>query len=375
MSSPPSAFDHDMMRIALRMAARGLGNTAPNPAVGAVIANETTGEVIARGWTQPGGRPHAETEAIRRAGTRARGQTLYVTLEPCAHFGKTPPCADAIVAAGLKRVVVGTRDPDSRTAGAGIAKLRAAGINVTENVLEPDARWTTLGHILRFTQKRPFVTLKIATDADGHIAPGDGTAPRWVTGPEARAAGHMLRARADAILIGAGTLRADNPDLTCRLPGLTHRSPVRVVLAGSSPLDPTAKLFTTAAQVPVLVLRAGEAPPSDRNLAATGAEILALPDQSIATVLETLAARGITRLLVEGGPAVWRSFAESGLVDEVALFMAGPPNAEKSAFALQHHAHIGLPSVGQLKPPLTLHKTDCRPVGTDTMWSLRRADA
>jgi len=350
-----------MMRIALRVAARGLGNTAPNPAVGAVIANETTGEVIARGWTQPGGRPHAETEAIRRAGTRARGQTLYVTLEPCAHFGKTPPCADAIVAAGLKRVVVGTRDPDPRTAGEGIAKLRAAGINITENVIEPEARWTTLGHILRVTQKRPFVTVKIATDADGHIAPGDGTAPRWVTGPEARASGHMLRARADAILIGAGTLRADNPDLTCRLPGLTHRSPIRVILAGSSPLDPTAKLVTTAAKIPVLVLRAGAALPSDRDLAATGAEIIALPDQSIATALEALAARGVTRLLVEGGPTVWRSFAGSGLVDEVSLFMAGPPHAEKAAFALQLYASA-----------LTLHKTDCRPVGTDTMWCLRR---
>ncbi|MBA4131368.1 MAG: bifunctional diaminohydroxyphosphoribosylaminopyrimidine deaminase/5-amino-6-(5-phosphoribosylamino)uracil reductase RibD [Hyphomicrobium sp.] len=362
MTAAPSPFDLDMMRIALRIAARGLGNAAPNPAVGAVIADEATGEVIARGWTQPGGRPHAETEAIRRAGSRARGATLYVTLEPCAHFGKTPPCADAIVAAGVKRVVVGTGDPDPRTAGEGIAKLRTAGVNVTENVLEPEARWLTLGHILRITQKRPFVALKIATDGNGHIAPGDGTAPRWVTGAEARASGHLLRAESDAILIGAGTLRADNPDLTCRLPGLAHRSPVRVVLAGRSALDPTAKLFSTATQTPVLIVRAGTALPSDHDLAATGAHVLELPDQNIATVLEALAARGITRLLVEGGPAVWRSFAESGFVDEVALFMAGPPNAEKAAFALQHHLR-----------GLTLLKTDCRPVGTDTMWRLRRA--
>jgi diaminohydroxyphosphoribosylaminopyrimidine deaminase/5-amino-6-(5-phosphoribosylamino)uracil reductase len=363
-ASKPSPFDLDMMRIALHLAARGLGNTAPNPAVGAVIADEATGEVIARGWTQPGGRPHAETEAIRRAGPGARGTTLYVTLEPCAHFGKTPPCADAIVAAGLKRVVIGTGDPDPRTAGSGAAKLRAAGVSVTANVLETEARWLTLGHILRITEKRPFVTLKIATDADGHVAPGDGTAPHWVTGPQARASGHLLRARADAILIGAGTLRADNPDLTCRLPGLARSSPVRVILAGRAPLDPTAKLFTTAAQVPVLILRAGAVLPSDHDLAATGAEVLALPDQSIATALEALAARGITRLLVEGGPAVWRSFADSGLVDDVALFMAGPPNAEKAAFALQRYVS-----------PLTLHKTDCRPVGADTMWRLRRADA
>jgi diaminohydroxyphosphoribosylaminopyrimidine deaminase/5-amino-6-(5-phosphoribosylamino)uracil reductase len=355
-------FDLDMMRIALRIAARGLGNTAPNPAVGAVIADETTGEVIARGWTQPGGRPHAETEAIRRAGERARGKTLYVTLEPCAHFGKTPPCADAIVAACVQRVVVGCGDPDPRTAGEGIAKLRAAGITVTENVLEPQSRWLTLGHILRITQQRPFVTLKLATDANGHIAPGDGTAPRWVTGPEARASGHTLRAQSDAILIGAGTLRADNPELTCRLPGLAHRSPVRVVLAGRSALDPTAKLFATATKVPVLVLRGGTALPSDHDLAALGTEVLEMPDSRIATALEALAARGITRLLVEGGPTLWRSFADTGLVDEVALFMAGPPDGEKSAFALQHHLR-----------GLTLLKTDCRPVGTDTMWRLRRA--
>ncbi len=361
---PPSAFDLDMMRIAQRLAARGLGNTAPNPAVGAVIANEATGEVIARGWTQPGGRPHAETEAIRRAGVRARGATLYVTLEPCAHFGKTPPCADAIIAAGLKRIAVGTRDPDPRTAGEGIAKLRAAGLAVIENVLEPESRWLTLGHILRITQKRPFVTLKIATAADGLITPGDGTAPRWVTGPEARAAGHKIRAEADAILVGAGTLRADNPDLTCRLPGLAHRSPVRVVLAGRAPLDPSAKLFATAAQVPVLIVRAGAALPSDRDLAAAGADVLELPDGSIPAVLEMLAARGITRLLVEGGPAVWRSMADAGLIDEVTLFMAGPPDEQKAASALQHH-------LGRL----SLQKTDCRLVGSDTMWRLRPTGA
>lgn len=369
MSAAPSPLDLDMMRIALRMATRGLGNTAPNPAVGAVIANETTGEVIARGWTQPGGRPHAETEAIRRAGGRAGGASLYVTLEPCAHFGKTAPCADAIAAAGITRVVVGTGDPDPRTAGQGIAKLRTAGVAVTENVLEPEARWLTLGHILRVTQKRPFVTLKIATDADGSIAPGDGTAPRWVTGPQARAAGHKLRAEADAILIGAGTLRADDPELTCRLPGLANRSPVRVVLAGRAALDPSAKLFATATQVPVLIVRAGAARPSDHDLATAGADVLELPPvreslDRIPAVLEMLAARGITRLLVEGGPKVWRGFADAGLIDEVALFMAGPADEQKAAFALQHH-------LGRLK----LQKTDCRPVGSDTMWRLRPVSA
>ncbi len=227
---------------------------------------------------------------------------------------------------------------------------------------EPEAHWLTLGHILRVTQQRPFVTLKIATDREGHIARGDGTAPRWVTGPEARAAGHLLRAEADAILIGAGTLRADNPDLTCRLPGLARRSPSRIVLAGRSSLDPSARLFATATAVPVLVLRAGAALNSDHDLAARGAEVLELPGQSIATTLAALAARGVTRLLVEGGPAVWQSFAACGLADEVVLFMAGPANAQKAAFALQHHI-----------PGLTMRTADCRPVGGDTMWRLRRA--
>ena len=364
MSATPSTFDLDMMRIAVRMAMRGLGRCAPNPAVGAVIADEASGEVIARGWTQPGGRPHAETEAIRRAGDRARGATLYVTLEPCAHFGRTPPCADAIIAAGLRRVVVGTGDPDPRTAGAGVAKLRAAGLSVTEHGLEADARWVTLGHLLRVTQKRPFVTLKLATDAAGLIAIGDGTQPRWVTGAEARAAGHMLRAEADAILIGAGTLRADNPDLTCRLPGLSSRSPIRIVLAGRERIDPSAKLFATSGEVPVIVLRSGAARPDDHDLAAAGAEIVDVPQTTIPTVLEMLAGRGITRVLVEGGPAVWRSFAQSGFVDEVILFMAGAGDRQQAGAALDRYLE-----------GLTLDKMDRRPFGPDTMWRLRRAGA
>lgn len=361
-----SPFDREMMRIALRMGQRGLGNTAPNPAVGAVIADEATGEIVARGWTQPGGRPHAETEAICRAGERARGMTLYVTLEPCAHFGKTPPCADAIIAAGLKRVVVGVGDPDPRTAGQGIARLSASGIEVCENVLEAEARWLTLGHILRVTQNRPFVTLKIATAADGSIAPGDGTAPRWVTGPEARAAGHKLRAEADAILVGAGTVRADNPDLTCRLPGLASRSPVRVILAGRAPLDPRAKLFATARTLPVIVMRAGAALPQDGDLAAQGADVIELGDRRPVTALNALAERGVTRLLVEGGPSVWMNFAGAGLVDAVVLFMAGHAAAEDGKARAVLAERLG---------PLQLEPIEQRTLGPDTMWHLRRVGA
>lgn len=364
--SVPTSFDIDMMRIALRMGARGLGQTAPNPAVGAVIADEETGEVVARGWTQPGGRPHAETEAIRRAGEKARGKTLYVTLEPCAHHGKTPPCADAIIKAGLKRVVVGVGDPDPRTAGQGIARLRAAGIDVTAHVLDDEARWLTLGHILRLTADRPFVTLKLATDADGHIPRGDGTAPRWATGPEARAAGHLLRAQADAILIGSGTLIADDPDLTCRLPGLAHRSPIRVVVAGATPLPAGARLFQSASAGPVWVIQPAADTPEMKAKDAHGIETIAI-DTSASRVqplaiARVLAARGMTRLLVEGGPALWRAFDAEGLADEVALFVAGHrASAGDAAAILKRHLATG-----------TYKLIGRRSVGGDTLWRWAR---
>jgi len=364
MTRPVPPFDLAMMRIALRMAERGLGTAAPNPAVGAVIADEATGEVIARGWTQPGGRPHAETEALGRAGARARGTTLYVTLEPCAHHGQTPPCTDAVIAAGVRRVVIGVGDPDPRTAGEGIARLRDAGLTVSVGVLDREARWVTLGHILRITEQRPLVTLKLATDAAGAVAPGDGGAPRWVTGPDARAAGHLLRAEADAILVGAGTVAADNPELTCRLPGLAARSPVRIVLGGSNRLDPAARLFATARTVPVIVYRDGTNLAEDRQLEASGAEVVPLPESSLPAVLAHLAGRGLTRLLVEGGPKVWRSFAEAGLVDEVVLFMAGHGGTSDALRALE--AHLGA---------IALEMADRRPVGPDTMWRLRRVGA
>ena len=203
-------FDHHMMGIALTLARRGFGTTAPNPSVGAVIADEATGEVIARGLTRPGGRPHAETQALERAGERARGATLYVTLEPCAHHGKTPPCADAVIAAGIRRVVIGAGDPDPRVAGEGSARMRAAGILVETGLLADEADWVTRGHILRVTEQRPFVQLKMALSAEGHVPRGKGGAPKFVTGAEARAAGHLLRAEADAILVGSGTFISES---------------------------------------------------------------------------------------------------------------------------------------------------------------------
>jgi len=276
-----SAFDTHMMDVALVLARRALGTTAPNPAVGAVIADETTGEVIARGATRPGGRPHAETEALARAGTRARGATLYVTLEPCAHYGQTPPCADAVVRAEVRRVVIGIEDPDPRTRGDGIRRLEAAGIAVDVGCRAEAAHWTALGHILRITRRRPFVELKMALADDGSVPRGaDGTA-RIVTGAEARAAAHMLRAEADAILIGGGTARDDDPALTCRLPGLAARSPIRVVLSRGLDLSPDLTVIRTAREVATWIFTGEDADAAHvRRLEAAGVRVFRLAGQS-----------------------------------------------------------------------------------------------
>ncbi|MBL8566523.1 MAG: bifunctional diaminohydroxyphosphoribosylaminopyrimidine deaminase/5-amino-6-(5-phosphoribosylamino)uracil reductase RibD [Hyphomicrobiaceae bacterium] len=341
---PPTAgdqhrIDHHMMGIALRMARRGLGQTAPNPTVGAVIVEPQTGEVIARGWTQTGGRPHAEPVALAQAGARARGATMYVTLEPCSHHGKTPPCSDAVLAAGIARLVVALQDPDPRVSGRGLEQIRRAGVAVTRGVRAEEAHWLTRGHIVRVTERRPFVQLKIAVGADGRVPRGAGGEPVFVTGAEARARGHLMRAEADAILVGHGTVRDDDPDLTCRLPGLAHRSPRRVVLAADVAGLAESRLARSARMVPVQLFTASGA--QTQTLGTLGVEVsptrlvagrLWLPD-----VLEALAQSGITRLLVEGGPGVWASFVRHGLFDEVVLFHArggGQPVAEEAARAV-----------------------------------------
>lgn len=319
-------FDRHMMAIALRMARRGLGRTRPNPSVGAVIADEKSGEVIARAVTADGGRPHAETQALRAAGARARGATMYVTLEPCSHHGQTGPCADAIISAGVKRVVCAIEDPDPRVAGRGLDRLRAAGVDVRRGVLAPEARWLARGHIVRVTERRPFVTLKLALDANGDAPRGRGQ-PTWVTGPLARASGHLMRAKADAILVGSATIRDDDPELTCRLPGLEASSPIRVVLARSLDIDSGKTVLATARTVPTWLV-AGPNADAERAAAlkAAGVDVIAaevVQDRLwLPSVMEALAARGVTRLLVEGGPKVWRAFADAALVDEVAVFSA-----------------------------------------------------
>ncbi|MEM8643899.1 MAG: bifunctional diaminohydroxyphosphoribosylaminopyrimidine deaminase/5-amino-6-(5-phosphoribosylamino)uracil reductase RibD [Pseudomonadota bacterium] len=324
--------DAHYMSQAIRIARRGLGQVWPNPAVGAVVV-DPSGEIIGRGWTAPGGRPHAEAIALDHAGHRAEGSTLYVTLEPCAHEGgRGAPCSGAIVAAKVKRVVIGIRDPDPRTAGRGIEKLASAGVEVTEGVLAAEAASVTLGHLLRVTEGRPAVTLKLAMGSDGRIPQGDGK-PVWTTGPQARSHGHLLRATHDAILVGRRTVAADNPSLTCRLPGLSDRSPVRVVMDGRLRTQPTATLFEDS-MVPVWLLCAADEPqPNAASLQNRGAEIVPVPVHDLGMIdpqhaLEALAHRGITRVLIEGGPSVAEAFADADLVDEAVIYQGPNPVGE-----------------------------------------------
>jgi diaminohydroxyphosphoribosylaminopyrimidine deaminase / 5-amino-6-(5-phosphoribosylamino)uracil reductase len=366
--APHSAFDSHMMAIALRLAARGLGRTAPNPAVGAVIADETTGEVIARGWTAPGGRPHAETEAIARAGARARGATMYVTLEPCSHYGATPPCADAIVAAGCKRVVCAIEDPDPRVAGRGLGRLREAGIAVARGLMADAAHWMAAGHILRVTERRPLVVVKLALGADGTVPRGAQGQPVWATSPEARACGHMMRARTDAILVGRGTVVDDDPLLTCRLPGLEDRSPTRVILARRLERLHASRLALTAPERGLWVI-CGEQSDAGK-LEAMGARIFRVPEIGgalwLPSVMETLVAEGVTRLLVEGGPGMWRAFSQAGLVDEAVMFHA---RARGGAALSQPHAMAALQ---RYAATTNLQLFDHRTVGGDDMMVWRR---
>jgi diaminohydroxyphosphoribosylaminopyrimidine deaminase/5-amino-6-(5-phosphoribosylamino)uracil reductase len=320
--------DERFMDLALALGRRGLGNAWPNPAVGAVVVDTAGGApvIVGRGWTQPGGRPHAEAEALRRAGARARGATLYVTLEPCSHHGKTPPCVEAIIAAGIARVVSAIEDPNPEVAGQGHARLAADGIAVEVGLRGAAARRAHAGHFSRVRDGRPYVTLKLAVSADGKAGLA-GRKPAAITGEGARARVHLMRAMNDAILIGIGTALADDPRLTCRLLGLEERSPVRVVLDTALRLPSTTALVRTARTTPVWVV-AGPAAGEDaaRRLRSHGVEVLRCGATAgridLAAMLRLLAGRRITRLIVEGGPTVAASLIAAGLVDEAAIFRA-----------------------------------------------------
>lgn len=309
------------MRLALTLGRRGLGQVWPNPAVGCVIVKD--GRILGRGWTAVGGRPHAETQALAQAGPAAKGATVYVTLEPCAHTGQTPPCAQALINADVARVVVACDDPDPRVNGGGIAMLRASGMAVTTGVEESTARADHAGFLSRITRNRPFVTLKLATSLDGRIATQTGES-QWITGPDARRAVHALRATHDAVMVGAGTVRADNPQLTVRGMG-QRRQPVRVVLSTGADLPMDASLFQTADAVPVWMCHGADADVSRYLSQGIDSVPCALTAGQVDMVaaLKALADSGITRLFCEGGSAVAGSLLRSGLVDRLELFQAG----------------------------------------------------
>ncbi|MBU3000488.1 bifunctional diaminohydroxyphosphoribosylaminopyrimidine deaminase/5-amino-6-(5-phosphoribosylamino)uracil reductase RibD [Roseovarius nubinhibens] len=312
------------MREALRLGRSAMGSAWPNPAVGCVIV--AGDQIVGRGATAPGGRPHAEPQALAEAGAAARGATAYVTLEPCAHHGKTPPCAEALIKAGVARVVVAVGDSDPRVSGRGIEMLRKAGIEVVQGVLEDEARTDLAGFFLRIEEGRPWVTLKLASSFDGRIATASGHS-QWITGPEARQRVHEFRARHDAVMVGAGTARADNPMLTVR--GLdVPRQPVRVVVSRRLDVPLMSELARTASEVPVWMCHG---PDADRSLREAwqglGAELVECRlhgrQLEIGSVLQALGERGLTRVFCEGGGALAASLLSAGLVDELIGFTAG----------------------------------------------------
>ena len=316
------------MDAALALAQRALGRVAPNPAVGCVLVCD--GRAVARGWTQPGGRPHAEQEALRRTGGEAAGCSAYVTLEPCNHHGGTPPCTEALIAAGVDRCVVAMRDPDPRVAAQGIARLRDAGIEVVEGVREADAAALNAGYVRQRRDGRPEVTLKLATTLDGRIATRTGES-QWITGPQARRRAHLERARHDAVMVGSGTAARDDPRLTVRLAGQEARQPTRVVLDSRLSLPWTHALVREAHAIPTVALTRWDVS-SDRTAALNdaGVSVAHLPPDddgegtgvSLTGALTALGSRGMTRILVEGGGRLAGALMRADLVDRLVWFRA-----------------------------------------------------
>ena len=355
------------MRHALGLGARGLGNTWPNPAVGCVIVQGS--RIVGRGWTQPGGRPHAETMALAQAGAAARGATAYVTLEPCAHHGKTPPCAEALIAAGVARVVTALHDPDPRVAGQGHALLRGAGIAVTEGVEADAARVAHAGFLRRVTEGLPALTLKLATTLDGRIATASGES-RWITGPEARRHVHALRLAHDAVLVGAGTARADDPDLTVRDLGATHQ-PVRIVIDSRLMLSPDGRLGRSAGTSPVWLCHGPQASEAAGTAwLARGARLVrceAAQDGRVdpRDALRQLAAAGLTRILCEGGGQLAAALIRANLVTQVVAYAAGKLIGEEGRTAL---GPLGLTRLGDA-PTFDLAETARLGADVMTRWT------
>ena len=354
--------DTQHMAHALSLGQRGLGRTWPNPAVGCVIVNE--GRIVGRGWTQPGGRPHAEVMALRQSGPRARGATAYVTLEPCAHHGQTPPCAEALIAAGIARVVTGVTDPDPRVSGKGHASLRAAGIDVTENILADQACTANAGFLKRVTKGLPFVSLKLATTLDGRIATNTGES-RWITSPQSRRAVHALRLNHDAVLIGAGTARADDPDLTVRDIGATHQ-PIRIVIDARLSHSSQSRLGQTAKSSPVWLCHTDEALSEARAAwVNTGAILIECKAEhaqvNLTDAMHRLATLGLTRIFCEGGATLSASLIRDHLVDDLITFTAG------KLIGATGFAAIGPLPDAPLKDLPALSLINTHQIGPDTM--------
>ncbi len=352
------------MAAAVRLAGQGIYSTHPNPNVGCVIVND--GQVVGRGWHRCAGEPHAEILALREAGERARGADVYVTLEPCSHQGRTPPCAAALVAAGVGRVVAAMQDPNPLVAGQGLARLRDAGIAVETGLLENAARQLNPGFIRRMQHGRPWVRLKLAASLDGRTAMASGES-RWITGEAARRDVQRLRARSSAIVTGIGTALADDPSLNVRLDAAQlHgvepvRQPLRVVLDSQLQLPPSARLLSLPGET--LVVTANTDKSAWQPLQAAGAEVVALetggerPDP--AAVLDLLGERGSNEVLLECGPTLAGAFMAAGLVDELVLYLA-PHLMGDSARGLFH-----LPGLEKMQDRVQLEWVDVRRVGTD----------
>ncbi|MBV7410216.1 bifunctional diaminohydroxyphosphoribosylaminopyrimidine deaminase/5-amino-6-(5-phosphoribosylamino)uracil reductase RibD [Maritimibacter sp. DP1N21-5] len=359
--------DERFMSLALSLARRGLGSVWPNPAVGCVIV--VGGQIVGRGWTQPGGRPHAEVVALAQAGEAARGSTAYVTLEPCSHHGQTPPCAGALVAAGVARVVVALGDPDPRVNGRGIAMLRDAGIEVETGIGEAEARADQVGFLSRVTRSRPMVTLKLASSLDGRIATATGES-QWITGPEARRMVHALRMTHDAVMVGAGTARADDPSLTVRDMG-ARRQPVRVILSRHLDLQLDGTLARTARDVPLWLVH-GDRAEAVRiaKWQETGARLFPVPvvggQLDAGAALAALGAAGLTRVFCEGGGALGASLLGAGLVDEFVGFTAG------IALGAEGRPSLAAMGVDALADAPRLSLVETRVLGADVMHRWRR---
>ena len=367
----PDLADLRFMRQALDLAQRGLGTTWPNPSVGCVLVRN--GTVVGRGWTQPGGRPHAEAEALARAGANARGATAYVTLEPCSHVGRADPCADALIAAGIVRCVVGIGDPDPRVGGDGLAKLRAAGVAVVDGVMAEEAGLVTAPFLTRVLLGRPLFTAKLATSLDGRIATHNGDS-KWITGEAARARTHLMRSAHDAVMVGSTTAVLDNPELTCRLPGFDGRPPVRIVVDGHLRVSLTSTLVRSAAAIPTWILTRPDAPAErTRAFRGAGVEVLGVPvgaggHVDLAAAALALGECGLTSVLVEGGGGLIASLLREGLVDRLAWFRAGMTIGGDGVAAI---APLG---VERLAAAARWRRLALAAVGDDTLDVLARAD-